>query len=1698
MSSRASRTRHQSGMRKLIVSMLALTLLGSVLTSSGSVGAQTTGPFPWEALGDGGDDAVGAGFDVTMRDLDFIMQGIKIAEAHAAAPVTDPVNDPYNCQAILGDGPDQIPPGPNSEELPWGLRTLSGVCNNLVPGQETYGAARFEFPRLTTPVYRDAETITDPAEDINGPAAPNLTDTTSYDLVTQPSGFVLDRQPRVASNLIVDQSDNNPAAVIAAGEAPPVVPSGLDRDIPNVAPDEGLSAPYNDMFTFFGQFFDHGLDLTTKSGGDFVFMPLNPDDPLFVPGSPMNFMILQRAEGPNGLPVNLTSPFVDQNQTYASHPSHQVFLREWVATTGGPIETGHLIESTVNGGGMSTWADLKAQAASLLGIQLTDHDVLSVPLLATDLYGNFIPGPNGFPQVVMDDASLLEGDPTANAGRGVAINSFSPDFVGGPEAQASGHAFLDDIAHDSVPGFTDPFSCPGPPTLKTGVTDGSFVPDADCTTYDIDMLDTHFIAGDGRVNENIALTAVHHVLHSEHNRLVEQFKVDLAADATPSRLADWQTSPGVWNGQRLFQAAKFVTEMEYQHLAFEEFTRKVQPLVNEFAGYDSSIDASITVEFSQATYRFGHSMLNNGVARFLPDGTDDSMTLFDAFLNPPAFLDGYAGGNEAAGAIFRGGTATVGQEIDEFVVNALRNQLLGLPLDLAAINMARGRDYGIPRLNEMRRQLHVLFNNDSSLAPYANWTEYGLELSTPESLVNFIAAYGTHPDLLALSTMADKRALAELMVSGDILAPADTADFMNGLPPYDVDLGGLEDVDLWVGGLAEKKEIFGGLLGTTHNAIFEIQLENLQDGDRFYYLHRLAGQDLLAGLEGNSFAELIERNTDVENLPADVFSRPDYFFDMSVQGSVPGTPIVDDPATTDYDETTLLIRLVDGTVRFTGGEHSNWAGSAGPDRIYAGEGDDTVRGNDGDDVLEGDGGNDSIIGGEGDDIITDTFGEDSLKGGPGNDAIQGGPLFDLIIGGFGNDFIVQGSDLSETFAGPGDDFIHGGASATIIFGGDGNDWIEGGAQADLLQGGEGAPFQDDPEGGHDILNGLGGADDYDSEGGDDVMLGGPGIQRYEGMQGFDWVTHYNDIQGNVIDQVSDLTRTELVDPPVEGGLFDRFDMVEALSGWIGDDHLLGDTNPIAAVANHNLDAETLTFFNGLADILPDGAATTTWGGDGENILLGGAGSDTLEGRGNDDILDGDRWLRVQIEAAYPGGPVRGDLMADFMDDIFNGVIKPGDLTAVREIITDGVDLVNDVDVAVYQFPQADYNVVDHGGYWTVDHVRGCGDATGADDCGPPANDLLAAGYDEGADRLYNIETIQFADGTLDISAPLPTGLLRVTLGIEDPALPGTALPASPVNAQIVLDGVPRDNWGLNWVEIPIGSHELCFTEVPELTAPGCRTIVIDEGLTTVEEGLYQQNGQLRVQTSPALPATITINGDPANDWGLWNDLPAGEYEVCFGAVEDFTFANADIGTLDGTGAIVPDLVGQVGEVPFPECFEVILEAGGTAGLVGNYSSTPGTAGPTGHGFLRVTTNPPVNAAIYVDAAPGGVVPPVPGFLEDRWGLTWVKVDPGEYQICFGDVEGFSTPGCQEIIVTAGATTTVQGDFTPRASVQVTSNQPGTITLNGVPRDAGEVFTFVPAGVYEICWGDVPGFTAPACQNVNLAAGANPPIPGTYS
>ncbi|MDH4581494.1 heme peroxidase, partial [Pseudomonas sp. BN415] len=1329
-------------------------------------------------------------------DLEFILQQILIAEAHAAGE---------DLSALL----------PNSQ-VPWGLRTVDGSFNHLVLGQTEFGAADELFPRMLDPVFRIAE---------NG---------TSY---TQTSGLVFDSQPRIISNLIVDQTANNPAAVDANGGADPVLSPGLDGIfgtpddqevffIPNTTPDEGLSAPFNSWFTFFGQFFDHGLDLVTKGGSGTIFIPLQEDDPLFVPGSPTNFLVLTRATnqpGPDGElgtaddiheHTNTTSPFVDQNQTYSSHPSHQVFLRAYVSTADGPVTTGKLITNRdlVNGvfgdgddvdlGGMATWATVKAQARDVLGINLTDADVGNIPLLATDAYGNFIKGPNGYPQVVMSDGVggtfLLEGDPAANGGQGISLAN----------AVRTGHAFLDDIAHSA-----NPFNSQTGALLAADGDNVAGIDDGSSATYDNELLDAHFIAGDGRVNENIGLTAVHHVFHSEHNRLVDHTKQVILSSGDVEFLNQWllvpvvgqipaDTSTLVWNGERLFQAAKFGTEMQYQHLVFEEFARKVQPNIDEFlapTGFDASIDPSIVAEFAHVVYRFGHSMLTETIDRLDPNFVSSEIGLIAAFLNPLAFAESGADADAAAGAIIRGVTRQQGNEIDEFVTEALRNNLLGLPLDLATINIARGRDAGIPSLNAARREFFEA-TGDAQLEAYSSWVDFMGGLKHETSLINFIAAYGTHDTITGATTLDAKRAAATAIVLGTAGAPVDRLDFLHSTGEWasganGVTTTGLDLVDFWIGGLAEKQMPFGGLLGSTFNFVFETQLEALQNGDRFYYLGRLAGLNFLTEMEQNSFAKMVMRNTDVDRLPADIFSAPGLILEVDqarqfnagivnnagadgILGDDPSTPLVDesadDIATPNEDPlgdnvlVPLVIRDNPATpevdtnyLRYTGDEHVVLGGTDGNDILIASIGDDTLWGDGGNDRIEGGDGVDSLNGGAGDDIITDMGGDDNIKGDDGNDVIHGGNGFNLILGGAGNDFIITGEDVSETFGGTGNDFIYGAKGNLQTAGNEGDDWIEIGTQ-DGAPGDNFSPFALDEVPGNDVFVGGGGFDEMIGEGGDDIFFGSEGADHFDGGSGFDWVSYKFDPFGVLSDMIVD----DFFEPPVpasNAGIFDRFAFVEGLSGSQFGDILRGDNADAAEIAENGplgsvLNQAGINLIAGLQEFL--GAGVTSFGAG--NIILGGGGSDILEGRGGDDLIDGDRALNafvsVRTDPNDPNTEIRRvDSIGALIPDMLSGAINPSQLVIVREVVqTAGFNY----DTAVFTGNFEDYDININNNGTTLDFSDDVITVTHLE-VDLDGNPVIGA---DGVDRLTGIERLQFNNGSFALVPGLnegPQGQLQI-------------------------------------------------------------------------------------------------------------------------------------------------------------------------------------------------------------------------------------------------------------------------------------------------------------------------------------------------
>jgi hypothetical protein len=309
--------------------------------------------------------------DLLRSDLESILNEIRVMEAFnaqvATFTLTNGVAPTLEEQRVIMLALVGNDPGSTA-----GLRTTSGVLNNLTPGNAAFGSADQPFINLTDPTYvaGNAGAGFDP----DGPTGPaGLITNADYTPGAAAGNNVVDSQPRQISQLISDQSTANPAAIAAsarsgggivmytgdmaqsidlgdgtifrgttgslhnaAGEIVDEVGNPI-LTVLNNAPD-GVSAPYNSWLTLFGQGFDHGLDHITKGGNGKVYIPLLPGDPLYDPSptARTTFMVVTRA---SANAVNTTTPWIDMNQAYGSSPSFQVFLREYTLVGGVPVAT---------------------------------------------------------------------------------------------------------------------------------------------------------------------------------------------------------------------------------------------------------------------------------------------------------------------------------------------------------------------------------------------------------------------------------------------------------------------------------------------------------------------------------------------------------------------------------------------------------------------------------------------------------------------------------------------------------------------------------------------------------------------------------------------------------------------------------------------------------------------------------------------------------------------------------------------------------------------------------------------------------------------------------------------------------------------------------------------------------------------------------------------------------------------------------------------------------------------------------------------------------------------------------------------------------------------------------------------------------------------------------------------------------------
>ncbi|XP_071051803.1 peroxidasin homolog [Onthophagus taurus] len=281
-----------------------------------------------------------------------------------------------------------------------------------------------------------------------------------------------------------------------------------------------------------------------------------------------------------------------------------------------------------------------------------------------------------------------------------------------------------------------------------------------------------FSSGDKRFSEQPALTALHTIWVKFHNKIAEEL-----AEFNPH-----------WSDEKIYQETRRIIAALIQHITYREFLPIVLgsevielfelKLLRDgfYGGYDESVNPTTSNEFSTAAFRFGHSLVPNSILRdrmvFENVSLHEEVTNFRDTLTPGSLH-----------RIILGVINQPSQVRDEFISEELTRHLFQSPggafgVDLASVNVQRGRDHGLP--------------------PYTSWR----------------APCGLTP----LKTFLDL---------GKVI-PKETA------VKFKLLFEDVDDIDLYTGGLSEKS-VRGGLIGPVFACIVAQQFLNYRKGDRFWY-----------------------------------------------------------------------------------------------------------------------------------------------------------------------------------------------------------------------------------------------------------------------------------------------------------------------------------------------------------------------------------------------------------------------------------------------------------------------------------------------------------------------------------------------------------------------------------------------------------------------------------------------------------------------------------------------------------------------------------------------------------------------------------------------------------------------------------------------------------------------------------------------
>jgi hypothetical protein len=387
------------------------------------------------------------------------------------------------------------------------------------------------------------------------------------------------------------------------------------------------------------------------------------------------------------------------------------------------------------------------------------------------------------------------------------------------------------------------------------------------------------VAGDVRANENWALTATQTLFALEHNRIVGRL---------PNSLSE----------QEKFEIARRVVGAEQQYITYNEFLPALGVSLSPYLGYRANVNSSLSNEFAVVGYR-AHSMIHGEFEPIAEAGryTQAQLDEFErqgieveeegdelALITPlnVAFFNPDLLAQVGIGPVLKGLGGESEYKNDEQIDNQLRSVLFQIPVpgnpecldgpglpecfrgvsDLGAIDVARGRDHGLPLYNDLRRAY--------GLAPKTSFTSITGESTSqfprdpeidPNNPVN-------DPDIVDFTRLSDIR-------GRDILLGSPAADTHSVTGARRSTLaarlsathnGNVNSLDAFTGMLAER-HLPGREFGELQLAVWRKQFEALRDGDRFYYQNDPALTEIQRRYGINfrqSLGQIINANTDAD------------------------------------------------------------------------------------------------------------------------------------------------------------------------------------------------------------------------------------------------------------------------------------------------------------------------------------------------------------------------------------------------------------------------------------------------------------------------------------------------------------------------------------------------------------------------------------------------------------------------------------------------------------------------------------------------------------------------------------------------------------------------------------------------------------------------------------------------------------------